>query len=232
MEEGISILIAAYNADKYIKECINSITTITPHEILVGVDGCKKTLNVVNKLKNENLKVFNKEKNTGAYDTWNMLIPKASFNHILIFAADDIMIDGFLDNAISELNNFDFMHIRCKTFSDNADDDGHIWITDGVILIRTEVIMSVNGYQRWQCSADTELKLRLIHHGYLNKASNSVGFKYRRHHNSLSSTCNLETGKGSDIRNYYRKIIDDNIERNVFPDPTDGVSSHFSKGSD
>ena len=62
MEEGISILIAAYNADKYIKECINSITTITPHEILVGIDGCKKTLNVVNKLKNENLKVFNKEK--------------------------------------------------------------------------------------------------------------------------------------------------------------------------
>ena len=96
MEEGISILIAAYKADKYIKECINSITTTTPHEILVGVDGCKKTLNVVNKLKNENLKVFNKEKNTGAYDTWNMLIPKASFNHILIFAADDIMMMDFL----------------------------------------------------------------------------------------------------------------------------------------
>ena len=107
MKEGISILIAAYNADKYIKECINSITTTTPHEILVGVDGCRKTLNVANKLKNENLKVFNKEKNTGAYDTWNMLINKASFNHVLIFAADDIMIDGFLDNAISELNNFD-----------------------------------------------------------------------------------------------------------------------------
>lgn len=232
MKEGISILIAAYNADKYIAECVNSIITKTPHEILVGVDGCKKTFNAVNKLENGNLKIFNKEKNTGAYDTWNMLIQKASFNHILIFAADDIMTECYLDDVVDELGYFDFMHIRCKTFSDNADDDGHIWIADGVILIRTEVIMSVNGYQRWQCSADTELKLRLIHHGYLNKASNSVGFKYRRHHNSLSSTCNLETGKGSDIRNYYRKIIDDKIERNVFPDPTDGVSIHISKGSD
>lgn len=232
MEEGISILIAAYNADKYIKECINSIITTTPHEILVGVDGCKKTLNVVNKLKNENLKVFNKEKNTGAYDTWNMLIQKASFNHILIFAADDIMIEGYLDSVIDELGCFDFMQLRCETFHEDANKETHEWVADGVILIRTEVIMSVNGYQKWRCSADTELKFRLIHHGYLNKASNSVGFKYRRHHNSLSSTCNLETGKGSDIRNYYRKIIDDNIERNVFPDPTDGVSSHFSKGSD
>lgn len=217
MEEGISILIAAYNADKYIKECINSITTTTPHEILVGVDGCKKTLNVVNGLRNENLKVFNKEKNTGAYDTWNMLIPKASFNHVLIFAADDIMIDGFLDNAISELNNFDFMHIRCKTFSDNADDDGHIWIADGVILIRTEVIMSVNGYQRWQCSADTELKFRLKHFGYLGKASKRIGFRYRRHGDSL--TMSGGTDINSSLRLNYITQIQQMLQMKKFENP-------------
>lgn len=228
MKEGISILIAAYRAEKYIEECINSITTTTPHEILIGVDGCRKTYNVIKKKQSDRIKIYNKEINTGAYDTWNMLINKASFNHVLIFAADDIMIDGFLDNAISELNNFDFMHIRCKTFSDNADDDGHIWIADGVILIRTEVIMSVNGYQRWQCSADTELKLRLIHHGYLNKASNSVGFKYRRHEDSLT----MRMGKESDIRLQYKSMIDEMLLRKSFTDPIDGISSHASKGSD
>ena len=66
VKEGISVLIAAYRAEKYILECINSISTTTPHEILIGIDGCKKTLNVVNGLRNENLKVLNKEKNTGA----------------------------------------------------------------------------------------------------------------------------------------------------------------------
>jgi len=228
MKEGISILIAAYNADKYIAECVNSIITTTPHEILVGVDGCKKTFNAVNGLRNENLKIFNKEKNTGAYDTWNMLINKASFNHILIFAADDIMIECYLDDVIDELGYFDFMQVRCKTFSDNADDDGHIWIADGVILIRTEVIRSVNGYQRWQCSADTELKLRLIHHGYLNKASNSVGFKYRRHEDSLT----MRMGKESDIRLQYKSMIDEMLLRKSFTDPIDGISSHASKGAD
>lgn len=228
MKEGISILIAAYRAEKYIEECINSISTTTPHEILIGIDGCIGTYGVIKDLCSERIKMFHKEKNTGAYDTWNMLIPKASFNHVLIFAADDIMIDGFLDNAISELNNFDFMHIRCKTFSDNADDDGHIWIVDGVILIRTEVIMSVNGYQRWQCSADTELKLRLIHHGYLNKASNSVGFKYRRHEDSLT----MRMGKESDIRLQYKSMIDEMILHKSFTDPIDGISSHASKGAD
>jgi len=228
MKEGISILIAAYRAEKYIEECINSITTTTPHEILIGVDGCRKTYNVIKKKQSDRIKIYNKEINTGAYDTWNMLLSLASFNHVLIFAADDIMIDGFLDNAISELNNFDFMHIRCKTFSDNADDDGHIWIADGVILIRTEVIMSVNGYQRWQCSADTELKLRLIHHGYLNKASNSIGFRYRRHEDSLT----MRMGKESDIRLQYKSMIDEMLLRKSFTDPIDGISSHASKGSD
>lgn len=217
MKEGISILIAAYRAEKYIEECINSITTTTPHEILIGVDGCRKTYNVIKKKQSDRIKIYNKEINTGAYDTWNMLIPKASFNHVLIFAADDIMIDGFLDNAISELNNFDFMHIRCKTFSDNADDDGHIWIADGVILIRTEVIMSVNGYQRWQCSADTELKFRLKHFGYLGKASKRIGFRYRRHGDSL--TMSGGTDINSSLRLNYITQIQQMLQMKKFENP-------------
>ena len=217
VKEGISVLIAAYRAEKYILECINSISTTTPHEILVGVDGCKKTLNVVNKLENGNLKIFNKEKNTGAYDTWNMLIPKASFNHILIFAADDIMTECYLDDVIDELGYFDFMQVRCKTFSDNADDDGHIWIADGVILIRTEVIMSVNGYQRWQCSADTELKLRLNYFGYFWKASNRIGFHYRRHKESL--TASIESDLKSSLRLNYISQIQKMIQKKKFENP-------------
>jgi len=217
MKEGISILIAAYRAEKYIEECINSITTTTPHEILIGVDGCRKTYNVIKKKQSDRIKIYNKEINTGAYDTWNMLINKASFNHVLIFAADDIMIDGFLDNAISELNNFDFMHIRCKTFSDNADDDGHIWIADGVILIRTEVIMSVNGYQKWRCSADTELKFRLKHFGYLGKASKRIGFRYRRHGDSL--TMSGGTDINSSLRLNYITQIQQMLQMKKFENP-------------
>ena len=216
MKEGISILIAAYNADKYIKECINSITTTTPHEILVGVDGCRKTLNVANKLKNENLKVFNKEKNTGAYDTWNMLIPKASFNHILIFAADDIMIEGYLDSVIDDLGCFDFMQLRCKTFHEDAHKETHEWVVDGTIIIRTDVMLDVNGYQKWRCSADTELKFRLKHFGYLGKASKRIGFRYRRHGDSL--TMSESTDINNSLRLNYisqiQKMLDDKLFKN------------------
>ena len=227
MKEGISILIAAYRAEKYIEECINSITTTTPHEILIGVDGCRKTYNVIKKKQSDRIKIYNKEINTGAYDTWNMLLSLASFNHILIFAADDIMNEGFLDSAFDELGGFDYMNIRCQTF-EKGNDNIYEWIADGVILIRTEVIMSVNGYQRWQCSGDTELKYRLKHYGYFGKASNSIGFRYRRHEDSLT----MRMGKESDIRLQYKSMIDEMLLRKSFTDPIDGISSHASKGSD
>ena len=227
MKEGISILIAAYRAEKYIEECINSITTTTPHEILIGVDGCRKTYNLIKKKQSDRIKIYNKEINTGAYDTWNMLVTKASFNHILIFAADDIMNEGFLDNAFDELGGFDYMNIRCHTF-EHGNDSVYEWVADGVILIRTDVIKEVNGYQRWQCSGDTELKYRLKHYGYFGKASNSIGFRYRRHEDSLT----MRMGKESDIRLQYKSMIDEMLLRKSFTDPIDGISSHASKGSD
>lgn len=119
------------------------------------------------------------------------------------------------------------MNIRCHTF-EHGNDSVYEWVADGVILIRTDVIKEVNGHQRWQCSADTELKLRLIHHGYLNKASNSVGFKYRRHEDSLT----MRMGKESDIRLQYKSMIDEMILHKSFTDPIDGISSHASKGAD
>lgn len=227
MKEGISILIAAYRAEKYIEECINSITTTTPHEILIGVDGCRKTYNVIKKKQSDRIKIYNKEINTGAYDTWNMLLSLASFNHILIFAADDIMNEGFLDNAIDELGCFDYMNIRCHTF-EKGNDKFHEWVVDGVILIRTDVIKEVNGYQRWQCSGDTELKYRLKHYGYFGKASNSIGFRYRMHKDSLTKTM----GKDNDIRLQYQSSINNMLATGRFTDPIDGISFHASKGSD
>jgi hypothetical protein len=50
MKKPISVIIAAYNADKFIEECLDSVFNQTYfvdneyYEVLVGVDGCEKTL--------------------------------------------------------------------------------------------------------------------------------------------------------------------------------------------
>lgn len=50
MSLNISVLIPAYNCDLYIEQCIDSVvnqehTSDVKYEIIVGVDGCEKTLN-------------------------------------------------------------------------------------------------------------------------------------------------------------------------------------------
>jgi glycosyltransferase involved in cell wall biosynthesis len=74
-KEKISIIIPAYKATLFIKECLDSIQGQTyfsdngNYEILLGIDGCDETLDMVLKIRNryKNLKVFMMESNKGVY---------------------------------------------------------------------------------------------------------------------------------------------------------------------
>ena len=56
MKEGVSVCITAYNVQNYIKECLDSVirqTWFKEHnnwEIIIGVDGCQKTLDYLKKI--------------------------------------------------------------------------------------------------------------------------------------------------------------------------------------
>ena len=89
----ISIIIPAYNCEKYIERCVKSILCQTYHnlEIIVINDGSKdNTIKVLKKLGNEDnrIVVINKE-NTGVSDTRNLGLEKATGDYIGFVDSDD-----------------------------------------------------------------------------------------------------------------------------------------------
>ena len=48
--DGVSIIISAYKASEFIEECLDSIlgqSTSIRYEVILGVDGCKDTLDKI-----------------------------------------------------------------------------------------------------------------------------------------------------------------------------------------
>jgi len=113
-----SIVIPAYNCVDYIEQCLDSIEKQTyfkknnEFEVLVGVDGCQKTLSKILKIKHKyrNLRVFEFGTNKGCYVTLNSLILASNYDNICIFGADD----WAYDTAISEYSKRNEMLIRNK----------------------------------------------------------------------------------------------------------------------
>ena len=91
-EEGISICITAYHVEKYIKDCLDSVVNQTwfkthnDWEIIVGVDGCEKTLSQLKTIMHnyKNLRVFMMDSNNGTYITSNTIMSNAKYENIFV----------------------------------------------------------------------------------------------------------------------------------------------------
>jgi glycosyltransferase involved in cell wall biosynthesis len=97
----VSVVIPAYNAEKFIKDTINSVymQSYQPMEVIVVNDGSKEsTLEVAERMlasspKGMELKVVNKEKNEGAAKALNTGFSLAKGDYICWLSADDMFID-------------------------------------------------------------------------------------------------------------------------------------------
>ena len=93
MKDLVSIIIPAYNHEKYIYDCINSVLnqTYTNIEVLVE-DDCStdKTREVISKIKDDRLKKIYSKKNKGVVNTINELSNKCNGKYIAVIGSDDI----------------------------------------------------------------------------------------------------------------------------------------------
>jgi len=117
MDFNVSVIIPAYNAEKYIEKAINSVLNQTEvHEIIVVNDGSSDgTLKIVERIQKFNpiIKIYhhsNKE-NKGRSATRNLGIKKATGNFIAFLDADDF----YLKNRFKSDK---------KIFQENANVDG------------------------------------------------------------------------------------------------------------
>lgn len=205
----LAIIIAAYKAEKYIIETIESLKNQKIPEnwevkFFIGVDDCKNTAQV---LKENKLPFFLSEKNVGTYVMANSLINEAkkiNCDMFLRFDADDIAKENFIFNGI---NNCIKKNGFYRTFSIRVDTnlkvlDKKYLIAWGQVFFTKEILNKVGGYKDFRVDCDFDLIKRLKkinENGLFNK--NKAIFMKRVIPESLSES--KETGY---LSNYRRKI--------------------------
>jgi len=106
-ENIVSIIIPAYNAEKYLEETIASaLASSYPHlEIIIVNDGSTdNTQQIITKITNQETKVkAYLQKNQGVSVARNFGISKASGTYILPLDADDLISEDYIEKAVKIL---------------------------------------------------------------------------------------------------------------------------------
>jgi len=100
----VSVVIPAFNSERYIAECIDSVLNQTYQniEIIIIDDGSTdNTVNIISKYKSDKIKLFN-QKNSGPGAARNYGVKQASGMWVAFIDADDIWLP---DKILKQLNH-------------------------------------------------------------------------------------------------------------------------------
>jgi glycosyltransferase involved in cell wall biosynthesis len=210
----VSIVIAAYKAQGFIEECLDSIEGQSyfkdndEYEVLIGVDGCEETLNRIKEIshKYRNIRVFMNKENVGAYRTVNTLMGKANNDIILRFDADDVMKPTMLRRGMFYAVNNDVVQFGYDSFVNdiNKAQAQKFRCADGCVFIKKEFFKKTGGFRAWECAADSEFLFRVRNHAKIHKVRSRVF--YRRVHGE-NLTRRADTAIGSPKRLAYRSQV-------------------------
>ncbi|SRR6266498_1867495 len=118
----ISVVIAAYNGEKYIKDQLNSILGQIDDstEIIISDNGSiDNTLEIINEFKDPRIKLYQNRENKGSTFNFEYGLKKASGNIIFLSDQDDIWLENKFKTCIKWLEKFDVVVTDCKVV--NAD---------------------------------------------------------------------------------------------------------------
>lgn len=126
----LSIIIPAYNAEKTIKRCLDSIVKQinTSVEIIIINDGSSdKTEKTIKDNYNDikNLKYFY-QKNSGVSHTRNQGIKYSSGEYLWFIDSDDYIFDGTIEYILKNINKYDLMLFNYSTNEILSNEDATI----------------------------------------------------------------------------------------------------------
>ena len=206
--ETVSVLIAAYHAEKWIEQAVRSaLLQEVPEgwsvEVLVGVDGCPATLDGMRRVEDRRITTVLFPVNRGTYNTLNSLLPLATGSLFVCLGADDIMLPGRLHSMVSLMSaNPDIDQVG--TWFTIADEDlqplsDHRRCPEGVWMYRRSFWnQAIGGFQPWRCGADGEANLRAEYSGARKAVVPRYLYLRRSHANQLTSSG--RTRMGSPLR--------------------------------
>lgn len=222
----ISIIITAFNNDKYIDECLYTVVDSfkdQEYEILLGIDNCEITTKHI--LKNfsgysKNIKFYFFNDRYGTYIIRNTLVKETKYDNILFFDSDDVMLPVMATLIVKNMNQFDMIKPMLSQFKDKYDINDPKLLTqkttfgEGVFAVKKSVFFEMNGFEPWVCAADSEFNWRVRSNGKTFKHLEQVCFLYRRHSESL--THNNQTNLRSRLRFQYHLITKNKKSKNEF----------------
>ncbi len=210
MDRKVSVIIAAYNVEEYIDQCMESIFNQTYSNIEVVIcDDCS-TDGTYERLKkyadNPDVKVFRNKENTRQALSRNMCIENCTGDYILIQDADDISESDRIEKLMDAFEDgIDFVGSACYCFNEKEGSFENwvkkheypkskdlLWDISFVhasILFKKECLQHVGGYRltkHTKRGEDYDLILRLYAAGYRGKNIPDLLYGYRVNRNTVN----------------------------------------------
>lgn len=123
----ISILMATYNGEKFIKESIDSILnqTFTEWELLIGFNGTTdNSKEIVNEYEDYRIRIFDYSNDKGKAKTLNKLILESKYDWIAIQDDDDVWIENKLEKQIKFIGTYDVIGTMISYIDENLNFKG------------------------------------------------------------------------------------------------------------
>lgn len=226
----ISILIAAYQAQQWLNDCLSSIVSQRlpvgwQMEILIGIDGCINTRQWVtecweNHPPNIAINVFFSPLNNGTYITFNTLCTYAKGELICRFDADDVMRPNYL---VKQMALFEAGVDLTRTWSiytdENLNRTAYVLAhnihykhggfntkpADGQFIVTRNALTQLGGLEGWRCAADTEFRNRFALAGFKTGVVEEHLYLRRNHKHSL--TTHPDSNYQSSLRHTYQTLL-------------------------
>jgi len=116
----VSIIVPVYNAEKYLRECIESAISQTwNNKEIIIIDDCSSdnSLEIAMSYESQSIRVYRNDKNSGQCAASNVGILKSRGQFIKFLDADDILDKNFINECFGETINNTIMYFSgCSHF--------------------------------------------------------------------------------------------------------------------
>jgi glycosyltransferase involved in cell wall biosynthesis len=237
-----TIIIPAHKSEKYIVECLHSVfesicyyyyfkmqKTIDKIEhdeikIMVGIDGCQKTLDRIRESGISNLmasvlEVYYSPENVGAYIMRNSLIyhkDNTQTENFILFDADDFMCVDFIFKTLAALDKKNIIipaKVNCRDEIIFKTTDKPVSEYGGAMVFSRNALKKIGSFYPARCAADSDFLDRATTEGIEIIRMADQALYYRRRHNE-SLTRKIETRYRSDYRKNVILEMQENRRKN------------------
>jgi len=215
MQKLISVIIPAYNQQKFIERCIRSILNQTiardKYDIIIIDDGSvDKTLKIIRKYKDD-ISILSNEKNEGLPYSLNKAIKESNAQYVVRLDSDDYVNENFLQFLSVYLNtNKNVDAVSCDyTLVDNKEEiierkSANIDPIACGIMFRRENLIDIGLYdEKFLLLEEEELRIRFLEK-YKIKNIDIPLYRYRRHESNITSDIKKVKKYSDMLKNKHR----------------------------